>query len=32
MTETYDYLNLESMGGSPPYLFVIKNRNPEKLS
>ena len=25
MTETYDYLNLESMGGSPPYLFVIKN-------
>ena len=21
----YDYLNLESMGGSPPYAFVIKN-------
>ena len=21
----YDYLNLESMGGSPPYVFVIKN-------
>ena len=25
ITENYDYLNLESMGGSPPYLFVIKN-------
>ena len=24
-TENYDYLNLESMGGSPPYGFVIKN-------
>ena len=25
ITENYDYLNLESMGGSPPYGFVIKN-------
>ena len=25
MTENYDYLNLESMGASPPYGFVIKN-------
>ena len=24
-TENYDYLNLESMGGGPPYGFVIKN-------
>ena len=23
--EKYDYLNLESMGGTPPYGFVIKN-------
>jgi len=23
--ENYDYLNLESMGGKPPYGFVIKN-------
>ena len=25
ITENYDYLNLEAMGGSPPYAFVIKN-------
>ena len=25
LVENYDYLNLESMGGSPPYGFVIKN-------
>ena len=25
--ENYDYLNLESMGGAPPYGFVIKNNN-----
>ena len=25
ITENYDYLNLESMGGEPPYGFVIKN-------
>ena len=25
ITEKYDYLNLESMGGTPPYLFAIKN-------
>ena len=25
LTEKYDYLNLEAMGGSPPYGFVIKN-------
>ena len=25
ITENYDYLNLESMGGAPPYGFVIKN-------
>ena len=25
ITENYDYLNLESMGASPPYGFVIKN-------
>ena len=25
ITENYDYLNLESMGSSPPYGFVIKN-------
>ena len=25
ISEKYDYLNLESMGGSPPYGFVIKN-------
>ena len=24
-TENYDYLNLETMGGGPPYGFVIKN-------
>ena len=25
ITEKYDYLNLEAMGGTPPYAFVIKN-------
>lgn len=25
--ENYDYLNLESMGSSPPYIFVIKSNN-----
>ena len=25
ITENYDYLNLESMGGNTPYVFVIKN-------
>ena len=25
--EEYDYLNLEAMGGEPPYAFVIKSKN-----
>lgn len=25
LSKNYDYLNLESMGGSPPYVFVLKN-------
>ena len=25
ITEKYDYLNLEAMGATPPYAFVIKN-------
>ena len=25
--EEYDYLNLEAMGGEPPYAFVIKSNN-----
>ena len=25
LSENYDYLNLEAMGGSPPYVFVLKN-------
>ena len=25
--EEYDYLNLEAMGGGPPYAFVIKSNN-----
>ena len=24
LSENYDYLNLEAMGGSPPYVFVLK--------